>query len=89
MATDPEATAQAIVDGCWGAGDEGGMHFYEADLAEKIVAAINAERDACWNEINAHIKQGELPEPAHSERNGLVLACNLILRPNRPSRDVP
>jgi len=46
------------------------------ELAEK--AGRGAERAACWEEINAYIKTGDLPEPAHSERNGLVLACNII-----------
>jgi len=34
--------------------------------------------EECWNGINKYIKQGPLDEPAHSERNGLVMAANII-----------
>lgn len=31
-----------------------------------------------WIVVNSLIKKGELSEPAHSERNGMVLAANAI-----------
>lgn len=39
------------------------------------------ERRKCWDQINAHIKHGELPGNGMdqtAERNGLVLACNIV-----------
>lgn len=47
---------------------------------EHLIAARAAERERrnCWEEINRYIKTGPLPEPQHSERNGMVLACNII-----------
>lgn len=32
----------------------------------------------CWDEINQWIKTGDLGEPANSERNGLILAANML-----------
>lgn len=34
--------------------------------------------EAAWDAINRWIKSGPLPEPAHSERNGMVLAANEV-----------
>jgi hypothetical protein len=34
-----------------------------------------------WRRVNVWIRQGELSEPANSERNGMILAANLILDP--------
>lgn len=31
-----------------------------------------------WDAINEIITRGELPEPAHSERNGMILASNQV-----------
>ena len=47
------------------------MSCYMAD-------AISREREACWKAVNDLIKHGELAEPYHSQRNGLVLASNAI-----------
>lgn len=49
-----------------------------ADEIERLRAAVMAEREACMAAINAYIKQGELPEPAHSERNGMIITYNLL-----------
>ena len=44
--------------------------------------AAEAERQACWDEINYFIKSGPLPGNGCDEsaqRNGLVLATNIIV----------
>lgn len=51
---------------------------YEIDDRSLDQAYLNGLQDA-WAAVNDLIKRGELPEPAHSERNGLVLATNAIL----------
>lgn len=43
--TNIKTIAEDIVESCWGTGDEGGSEFYHYDLADKIVAALNAERE--------------------------------------------
>lgn len=45
------------------------------DGAETIAENI---LEMCWDEVNQWIKTGPLPEPAHSERNGLILATNTL-----------
>jgi len=45
--------------------------------------AIRKDREAAWEEINALIKQGDLPGNGCDEsavRNGLILAANLLMR---------
>lgn len=56
-----------------------GRVVHEHELTEiALEDAIAAEREACWQAVNALIKRGDLPEPAHSERNGLIMASNAI-----------
>lgn len=45
------------------------------DGPETIAEAV---LQLCWDEINHYIRTGPLGEPAHSERNGLILAANMI-----------
>ncbi|WP_230368979.1 hypothetical protein [Paludibacterium denitrificans] len=40
--------------------------------------AVAAERIAILERVNALIRTGNLTEPSHSERNGIVLAYNAI-----------
>lgn len=47
-------------------------------LYDLVGIAVSAERESCWNAVNDLIKHGELAEPYHSQRNGLVLASNAI-----------
>lgn len=54
------------------------MADYEIDERSLDHAQQSALQDA-WEAVNALIKKGHLPEPAHSERSGLVLAANAIL----------
>lgn len=35
---------------------------------------------AAWDAIDALIRYGELPYPAHEQRNGIVLACNAVAK---------
>jgi hypothetical protein len=47
-----------------------------------VKAGREAERQECWFAINKHIHHGPLPgngTDKHAQRNGMVLACNLII----------
>jgi flagellar biosynthesis/type III secretory pathway protein FliH len=55
--------------------DLGHARGYESGLADGLEEALRR--------VNAWIRQGELSEPAHSERNGMVLAANLIREPQK------
>lgn len=65
----------------------------EPKLSKEIVSAIqndarHSERIECWQAINAQIKQGNLPGHGIDEsaqRNGLVLASNIISMRSRAS----
>lgn len=52
---------------------------------EQLCVLLEQERQACWDAINKYIKSGPLPEPAHSERNGMILAANIIRARMAPS----
>lgn len=59
-----------------------------SDLIALIASAIrDAERAAAeraWNTVNALIKSGNLEDPYHSERNGLISAANAIRQSQEP-----
>lgn len=59
-----------------------------ADLHKFCDLVEAATRKKCWNEINAFIKTGELPGNGCDEsaqRNGLVLASNIVSSGMRPN----
>lgn len=67
------------------------------EVLEGLIAEVVAkERKACWDEINGAIKIGQLPGDGFDEtaqRNGLVLASNIImarieLSSGNPQRDI-
>lgn len=49
------------------------------DVTDEMYAAGRARGlEQAWEAINRWIKTGPLPEPAASERNGMVLAANAV-----------
>jgi len=85
----PEERAAAICRE-YGLGCDGNHLGTLCDCAVRrlIASAIrDAEREAAeraWNTVNALIKSGNLEEPYHSERNGLISAANAIRQSQEP-----
>lgn len=54
---------------------------------ERQRAAFEAGLKEAWRRVDEWVVDGPLSDPQRSERNGLILACNLILHPQRKLKD--